>query len=319
MEECNEFKISEIVPYLRESCQRQKPSKKVQKIFGTEKKSFFPTGRKPWTLVYGLDYDVDLDGLDCLEVLDVDFIEEEEEGMKLETQKRRTEKYEFNSFCCQDGYLSEEEYFESPSATREEKRQQVIKMREASERKKRKSKLQMLTEPEILTSNNAKTTVKKWNIISFFPSPIPTGISIGRSLLKQATCNIDLGFSKNAEVGNVLPVLPSLQPNPIKGPAGLHLPPDQQVVDNNLVLGTAEHVQKYKTKYMIKEKVFQLALERCSEDDPKKIIDSGSTLEALVASLQKDSDIGLLDQELVSKYACKFFFEFLYRNSNFAV
>jgi len=119
----------------------------------------------------------------------------------------RLEHYEFDSFVLENGYLSDEECFETPKADRKEKRVQIIKIKAASEKKRaKKGKVSEMKSPEVVgplystRTGTVRAQFTKWRPIVFQSSPIPTGLSVGWDLMRQSQQEMnhsqDSGFAE---------------------------------------------------------------------------------------------------------------------------
>jgi len=128
-------------------------------------------GRKPLAIVPGIDYGLDEEVVG--EVLD-DKADEEELNMI------RKENYLLDSFCCDTGYLSDEELNETPSSN---KTVSKVKQIRRANNIKDKRKFEKLGEPQILGpfwwngKGGCKKELKKWQPFVFPTTPIDTGFS----------------------------------------------------------------------------------------------------------------------------------------------
>ena len=193
-------------------------------------------GRKPFTKVPGIDY-----GLYDAEEGDGEVLEDrnDEEELKI----IRNEKYLMDSFCCETGYLSDEELNETPSVNKVVSK---VKQQRRANNIKEKKKFVNLGEPMILGpfwwtgKGGCKKELKKWQpFVLSSAGPIDTGFT-AQVPEEQLDCE-DL----------VLPVCP---PAPSQDKEIVTLPcgPINEDVDYN---------EKYRTKYLVKFLVHRKMIE----------------------------------------------------------
>jgi len=138
-------------------------------------KLFIPScvnGRKPFSIVPGIDYSLEVDAEEVGEAL----AENDDKELKL----IQNENYLLDSFCCDTGYLSDEELNETPNPNRIISR---VKQQRRANNIKDKRKFETLNDPQILGpfwwtgKGGCKKEIKKWQPMMLADSPISTGFS----------------------------------------------------------------------------------------------------------------------------------------------
>ena len=129
-------------------------------------------GRKPFSIVPGIDYSLEVDAEEVGEAL----AENDDKELKL----IQNENYLLDSFCCDTGYLSDEELNETPNPNRIVSR---VKQQRRANNIKDKRKFETLSDPQILGpfwwtgKGGCKKEIKKWQPMVFSDSPISTGFT----------------------------------------------------------------------------------------------------------------------------------------------
>jgi len=150
----------------------------------------FPTGRRPFCIVPGLDYDLE-DGI-IVEEEDLEESPAKPGDLKFRSRK---ESYLVNSFVCENGYLSEDEVMSTPVADWKTKRDKIVKNKKDSEKKRWKLKIKSQNCPELInntTSKSSKSTkmkMKKYQAIKFTAHSIQTGLSVEYQLMQGVQNN----------------------------------------------------------------------------------------------------------------------------------
>ena len=141
----------------------------VQRAVDHDKVPACINGRKPFTVVPGVEY-----GLEE-EVAGGDELADEKEIEMINKQN-----YLLNSFVCDVGYLSDDELNETPCQNKTESK--VRRLRRANTIKG-KRKLEPLAEPEVIGpfwwtgGLGCKKELKKWQSVVFSTLPVPTSFS----------------------------------------------------------------------------------------------------------------------------------------------
>jgi len=312
---------------------------------------WFPRGRRPLAIVPGLHYDLDLEDLE-----DIVGEEIEEDNLEDETEvvRGRTENYLTDSFVCVNGYLSDDECFESPKADRAGRRAQVIKLNAASERKKKKQKFELLTGPEVTGvlfwegKGTVRAVFKKWKGIVFAGEPIPTGLSVDSELKRRALKdlnenrpNLPLPWISD----DVLSILAELKADGrTSSSKPLGSKPAQNLSDHGLEMQhsglsdlpilppptlnlqpaipsreqDASYTTKYDIKYSVMNQVNQALLQRKSEESAASM-PSGSwtrtiSPESLMKTIVLDEKLTKGNQDLIWKYINKFYYKHIHEN-----
>ena len=144
-------------------------------VYKSGEKLFIPScvnGRKPFSIVPGIDYSLECDAEEVGEAL----AENDDKELKL----IQNENYLLDSFCCDTGYLSDEELNETPNPNRIISR---VKQQRRANNIKDKRKFETLNDPQILGpfwwtgKGGCKKEIKKWQPMMLADSPISTGFS----------------------------------------------------------------------------------------------------------------------------------------------
>ena len=139
-------------------------------------------GKKPFTIIPGVDY-----GLEMEEVGEALNNQNDEEELRI----IRNEKYLLDSFCCDTGYLSDEELNETPSTNKVVSK---VKQQRRAANIKEKRKFEKLTEPQGLGpfwwagKSGCKKEMKKWQGMVFSDVPIKTGFTTATPDDNAAAC-----------------------------------------------------------------------------------------------------------------------------------
>ncbi len=129
-------------------------------------------GRKPFSIIPGIDYNLEVDVEEVGEAL----AENDDKELKL----IQNENYLLDSFCCDTGYLSDEELNETPNPN---KIVSKVKQQRRANNIKDKRKFEKLTDPQILGpfwwtgKAGCKKELKKWQPMLFVDTPISTGFT----------------------------------------------------------------------------------------------------------------------------------------------
>ena len=195
-------------------------------------------GRKPFAKVPGIDY--------CLydaEEGDGEVLEDrnDEEELKI----IRNEKYLMDSFCCETGYLSDEELNETPSVNKVVSK---VKQQRRANNIKEKRNFVNLGEPMILGpfwwtgKGGCKKELKKWQpFVLSSAGPINTSFT-AQVPEEQSDCDLVLSVCPPTSLQNEKSVAP---PN---GP----------------VIKDVDYNEKYRTKYLVKFLIHRKMSERQS-------------------------------------------------------
>lgn len=199
-------------------------------------------GRKPFSIVPGIDYNLEVDVEEVGEAL----AENDDKELKM----IQNENYLLDSFCCDTGYLSDEELNETPNPN---KIVSKVKQQRRANNIKDQRKFEKLTDPQILGpfwwtgKAGCKKELKKWQPLLFLDSPISTGFTASshEELIKQDYSGEeqDIDFilkpqSKGLPPSDSSDCLTSLATLPATTSAGSAV--------------TVDHFEKYNIKYLVK-------------------------------------------------------------------
>ena len=195
-------------------------------------------GKKPFTIIPGVEY-----GLEMEEVGEALNNQNDEEELRI----IRNEKYLLDSFCCDTGYLSDEELNETPSTSKVVSK---VKQQRRAANIKEKRKFEKLAEPQVLGpfwwagKSGCKKEMKKWQGIVFSDAPIKTGFTTATPDDHAAECG---------PAGTDETLAQKLAPSNEKCP-------DATIkVNANLVITDSDMKEDYNSKYAIKYLVKFLA------------------------------------------------------------
>ena len=173
-------------------------------------------GKKPFTIIPGVEY-----GLEMEEVGEALNNQNDEEELRI----IRNEKYLLDSFCCDTGYLSDEELNETPSTNKVVSK---VKQQRRAANIKEKRKFEKLTEPQVLGpfwwagKSGCKKEMKKWQGIVFSDVPIKTGFTTATPDDNAADCesvetdeNLAQKLSPFNEKGQLEDATNKVNPNPV--------------------------------------------------------------------------------------------------------
>ena len=195
-------------------------------------------GKKPFTIVPGMEY-----GLEMEEVGEALNNQNDEEELRI----IRNEKYLLDSFCCDTGYLSDEELNETPVANKVVSK---VKQQRRAANIKEKRKFEKLTEPQVLGpfwwagKSGCKKEMKKWQGMVFSDVPIKTGFTTATPDDHAAECG---------PVGTDETLAQKLPPSNEK------CPDPTSKVNANPVITDSYAKEDYNSKYAIKYLVKFLA------------------------------------------------------------
>ena len=146
-------------------------------VYKAKEKFLIPScvnGRKPFTAVPGIDYGL---GVDLEEVGEALADKNDDKELKI----IQNENYLLDSFCCDTGYLSDEELNETPSVNKIVSR---VKQQRRANNIKDKRKFEKLNEPQVLGpfwwtgKEGCKKELKRWQPMVFSECPISSGFTI---------------------------------------------------------------------------------------------------------------------------------------------
>jgi len=260
-----------------------KTEKKLEKSKKEEKIPKGINGRRPFSLVQGVQYELgEGEGVG-------DTLEDEEEVKLI-----RNEKYVMDSFCREAGYLSEDEMFETPGTDKV-----VVKIRQKKRALTAKSKLtfEKMGDPEIIgclwfSGKGQRKELKKWTGIVLVPTtPIPTSFS-------TPPCQ------------PLAPACPSPAPPPT--PVMVNIPRTLE----------EDYAWKYAVKYYVKGRMRGLATTNTTSTPmvghtPSRLGHSWNpatpTPAQIISQIKKEGVVGKSD--VVNKYVYKYYFK--YKNGEF--
>jgi len=265
-------------------------------------------GRKPFSIVPGIDYNLEVDVEEVGEAL----AENDDKELKM----IQNENYLLDSFCCDTGYLSDEELNETPNPN---KIVSKVKQQRRANNIKDQRKFEKLTDPQILGpfwwtgKAGCKKELKKWQPMSFMDSPISTVFTASSdeelitqdySVEDQDTDFISKPQRKEQPPSDSSEALSSMATLPTTTSAGFPV--------------TVDHFEKYKIKYLVKF-VVEKTMKDISRQEhvpfesstpmPKRpnVRETQEHLKSQV--LNRDP---LLNREFVDRYVAKYYNKFRY-------
>ena len=229
--------------YLIQAAGEDEGLKEVQRWSDKTKIPSCINGRKPFTIVPGIDYGHDEEVVG--EDLDA---KKDEEELKL----IRNEQYLLDSFCCDAGYLSDEELNETPSANKVVSK---VKQQRRANNIKEKRKFEKLSEPVIIGpywqpgKGGCKKELWPWKPMVFSASPIPTGFNT--VVITDQDDDVDDANDDVFAQEETDPVL-QLQKPSSSAPAS---DPPSNNTGGHVETTTKNYDEKYAVKYFIKHLV----------------------------------------------------------------
>jgi len=266
-------------------------------------------GRKPFSIVPGIDYNLAVDVEEVGEAL----AENDDKELKM----IQNENYLLDSFCCDTGYLSDEELNETPNPN---KIVSKVKQQRRANNIKDQRKFEKLTDPQILGpfwwtgKAGCKKELKKWQPMLFMDSPISTGFTVSsHEELVTQDCSgeeQDIDFISKPQRKELPPsdsseCLTSLATFPATTSVRCDV--------------TVDHFDKYNIKYLVKfvvEKTMK-DISRLDKHDPLESstpMPKRPTVRVTQEHLKSQVLIQdpLLNREFVDKYVAKYYNKFKY-------
>ena len=224
-------------------------------------------GRKPFSIVPGIDYNLEVDVEEVGEAL----AENDDKELKL----IQNENYLLDSFCCDTGYLSDEELNETPNPN---KIVSKVKQQRRANNIKDKRKFEKLTDPQILGpfwwtgKAGCKKELKKWQPMLFVDTPISTGFTTSSpedlNIEEYSGEEQDIDFISKPERKEPPPVDSSESSTSLAAPPAIASTGEAVTVD---------HFEKYNIKYLVKFVVEKIMKDVSRKDEDEDVPIESST------------------------------------------